>query len=1098
MLSQSKGLIERHVKTHTERSAEDAAAVTTLESFLNSEGKINCSFSYNDKWPNIDGYFEFVPNPDLSRRPIQNFVVQIKGVHGCIEKKGIIKYDLKSLAFPAFVALNVTLDPGILFVVFDPDIRGKKRVFWKYMSAQFINSIDFKKDSTVIYFDLSEEIRDTDESVNYFCKKLESIVLHHSFVSKLSETDLCKIEIDRIILKCNKIITETIDLLDYTGFTRDDVSNRILPRLYDLCRSALLLNSLSLGNERTNLQLAWEQALLSINTKYLATFLRGLKYIEDKEPEDGQSERMMLKYYDFMWQIREFLHNKYGINILDNLEKFPLNTDILDDEYNKLVAEAIKNVNFVYQNVWGSRFYVIKKVPFYVEKSRYYEITLQLADVYATKYNRITVYAVEDIATNYSVQIACVDTSINLWGVRSNIKVITNWQVSIEPAALNKLLKILHIPGNLSSRHGEYNSLMDFMTRSGINLLDFIDFNEATFTEKVNEIYSQTNTYIFMEALKKLKYLYSNTSSKFGRITVRYLLINLREDTLVNVLPWGSSPKVLSNELFLSKKCYSFEVMPFICSLPGGITNRSSNLTNIRAAAVDKKYETIRPYLRLRDRTNQTGEIFSDINLIASRDDIDKYNNQLNDWERNNGFMINIIDRYVSIDHYEKTTVYILEKLISFSKTGNPGQKEYNQAYLKKCNMNFEDGIKELALKKAFVNSKVLLIYGAAGTGKTTLINYLSNLMSNQKKLFLTKTHTAKQNLQRRIDNPGCDSKFTSIDSFTRTDKSSEYDVVFVDECSIIDNRTMQKFLEKIDPNTFLVLAGDIHQIESIDFGNWFLYAKELIKSDGSNIELMNTWRTKDPNIVSLWDEVRIRGALITEKLAIGGSFSENIGEKIFEKLDDDEVILCLNYDGKFGLNNINSYFQSKNDCGEPITWKEWIYKAGDHILFNESKRFPLLYNNLKGKIIKIEKTEEDISFTIDVDTNLTKQACDKEKIEFISAQDGLTRIRFTVYANDDSNDDDNVRMCSVIPFQLAYAVSIHKAQGLEYNSVKIIIPKSNSEKINHGIFYTAITRAKKKLKIFWSAEIMNEIVKSFGEEDTIHQSLEIIREKLL
>ena len=91
MLSQSKGLIERHVKTHTERSAEDAAAVTTLESFLNSEGKINCSFSYNDKWPNIDGYFEFVPNPDLSRRPIQNFVVQIKGVHGCIEKKGIIK-----------------------------------------------------------------------------------------------------------------------------------------------------------------------------------------------------------------------------------------------------------------------------------------------------------------------------------------------------------------------------------------------------------------------------------------------------------------------------------------------------------------------------------------------------------------------------------------------------------------------------------------------------------------------------------------------------------------------------------------------------------------------------------------------------------------------------------------------------------------------------------------------------------------------------------------------------------------------------------------------------------------------------------------------
>ena len=55
----------------------------------------------------------------------------------------------------------------------------------------------------------------------------------------------------------------------------------------------------------------------------------------------------------------------------------------------------------------------------------------------------------------------------------------------------------------------------------------------------------------------------------------------------------------------------------------------------------------------------------------------------------------------------------------------------------------------------------------------------------------------------------------------------------------------------------------------------------------------------------------------------------------------------------------------------------------------------------------------------------------------------------------------------SVVQFQLAYTVSIHKAQGLEYNSAKEVIPSSNSEQISHGIFYTAITRAKEKLKIF-------------------------------
>lgn len=87
--------------------------------------------------------------------------------------------------------------------------------------------------------------------------------------------------------------------------------------------------------------------------------------------------------------------------------------------------------------------------------------------------------------------------------------------------------------------------------------------------------------------------------------------------------------------------------------------------------------------------------------------------------------------------------------------------------------------------------------------------------------------------------------------------------------------------------------------------------------------------------------------------------------------------------------------------------------------------------------------------------------------------------------------------MCSIIPFQLAYAVSIHKAQGLEYDSVKIIIPSSNSEKITHGIFYTAITRAKKKLKIYWSAETMQQIINSFNIDNSTHRSLDIIKQKL-
>ena len=323
--------------------------------------------------------------------------------------------------------------------------------------------------------------------------------------------------------------------------------------------------------------------------------------------------------------------------------------------------------------------------------------------------------------------------------------------------------------------------------------------------------------------------------------------------------------------------------------------------------------------------------------------------------------------------------------------------------------------------------------------------------------------------------------------------------MIFVDECSTLDNRTMWEFLKKISPDTFLVLAGDIHQIESIDFGNWFFYAKDIINTQGSNVELLNTWRTQDADIINLWDEVRKRGSLITEKLAMDGPFSDNIGENIFKNKEEDEIVLCLNYDGKFGLNNMNNYFQNDNPSGDAISWQEWSYKIGDSILFNDSQRFTVLYNNLKGKIVKIEKSVKEISFTVDVATNLTENDCDKDGIEFIEAQEGSTRIRFTVYAYDNVADEGNeeLRLMSVIPFQLAYAVSIHKAQGLEYDSVKVIIPKSNSEKITHGIFYTAITRAKKTLKIYWSSEIMNEVVKSFAEEGSTQRSLEIIRNKL-
>lgn len=306
---------------------------------------------------------------------------------------------------------------------------------------------------------------------------------------------------------------------------------------------------------------------------------------------------------------------------------------------------------------------------------------------------------------------------------------------------------------------------------------------------------------------------------------------------------------------------------------------------------------------------------------------------------------------------------------------------------------------------------------------------------------------------------------------------------------------TTEIFGEPVYTYSYREAVIDGCQIESIDFGNWFTYAKDIIKTKGSNVELVSTWRTKDPGLIELWNETRNKGALITEKLVIDGPFSENIGEGVLYSEIMDEVILCLNYDGKFGLNNMNSYFQNAN-TETAVVWRDWKYKVGDHILFNDTDRFSLLYNNLKGRIVQIELFDSRIRFTVDVEIPLTEQDCQNDGIEFIDIIDDVTRIRFDVFDFEEEMADED-RKKTIVPFQLAYAVSIHKAQGLEYRSVKVVIPSSNAEKITHGIFYTAITRAKEKLKIYWSSETMQEVVAGFSIDTSRQKSLAIIKEKL-
>ena len=668
MLTSNPEQIQRHIKTHTDRSAMDEAAVSILKTFLRSNGRINTNFASNDKWPNTDGTFEFVTNPTISRQPRQNFFVQIKGTHSYQETDGCIKYSLQSLAFPAYIANNITLDPGILFLVLNPDERGNERVFWKYISANLLNEIDFSKDSTTITFFPADEIKNTEESVEIFCKKLSEVLTRHLFTNKLNCHSFTRKEVEYIINRCDKEISESIENLARPDEDFDSISEQILPRLDDMCKSALIMNSMRLGVAQPDLKLAWEQSLLNINTKYLSVFYKGLKYIENRVPEAGQSGRLMLKYYNFLWQIRKDLKNSHGIDVLKNLEELTPPIDELDKHYYTSVASSVEKADFSKSYHSNSRYYIQKKVPFFIGTERYYEITLQLAGIYATKYNRLTVYTKEDIPTNYSIQISYANENIDLWGVESKIKIISDWMVSISPTSLNKFAKILRLPCSLNSRYGEYQALMSFLTNTGINLLDFIDLSQNEFDSMIERIYAKSKTTLFKDILVHLKQMYSESAEyTTGKNVIRYLLQNLKEETIEGVLP-NAFGKCMNGNLYLASGCYPFENSPLLSDILGGKTTEGHNFRHTLNAVGYDGLEEVRPYLTLKSAIKQTGEIYFEQAAISSSDAIDKYNAQLDLWERRNGYSISVDNGFVSIDAYEKNTLFILRTLIELWK----------------------------------------------------------------------------------------------------------------------------------------------------------------------------------------------------------------------------------------------------------------------------------------------------------------------------------------------------------------------------------------------------------------------------------------------
>ena len=90
-----------------------------------------------------------------------------------------------------------------------------------------------------------------------------------------------------LIKDCDEQIEEYLINFSLQKQTRDKLSMRLLTRMNDLSAAALLLNRLKQTADATSIRLAWEQALLDRNTKYLSDFYQGMQLVNLHIPEEG-------------------------------------------------------------------------------------------------------------------------------------------------------------------------------------------------------------------------------------------------------------------------------------------------------------------------------------------------------------------------------------------------------------------------------------------------------------------------------------------------------------------------------------------------------------------------------------------------------------------------------------------------------------------------------------------------------------------------------------------------------------------------------------------------------------------------------------------